>query len=499
MSQLLQQLGTDNEFIRRHNGPASSEHQHMLNTIGAETLQQLIEETVPSSIRLPQPMQLPHGLSENAMLAELKQIAQQNTLNTSYIGQGYYNTHTPNVILRNVLENPGWYTAYTPYQPEISQGRLEALLNYQQMVMDLTGLEIANASLLDEATAAAEAMTLCKRGGKSKSNIFFVADDVHPQTLAVIKTRAKFIGFDVIVDNESNLDSHDVFGALLQYPGTTGEVKDLTDLIAQAHTKKTLVVVATDLLASVLLKPVGEMGADIAIGSAQRFGVPMGYGGPHAAFMATREKLKRSMPGRVIGVSIDSKGNQALRMAMQTREQHIRREKATSNICTAQALLANMASFYAVYHGPEGLKTIARRVHHFTAIVAKALQMAGFELEHQHFFDTLTVKTEQQTDILYTKALASSINLRKFDTKLGISFDETTTASDLVTLLTVFGIDNAECETLSAEVGKDEFAAIPKHCQRTSSFLTHPVFNTYHSETQMLRYLKKNWKTKTFL
>ncbi|MCE7577733.1 aminomethyl-transferring glycine dehydrogenase [Aliivibrio fischeri] len=491
MNQLLQQLGTDNEFIRRHNGPASSEHQHMLNTIGAETLQQLIEETVPSSIRLPQPMQLPHGLSENAMLAELKQIAQQNTLNTSYIGQGYYNTHTPNVILRNVLENPGWYTAYTPYQPEISQGRLEALLNYQQMVMDLTGLEIANASLLDEATAAAEAMTLCKRGGKSKSTLFFVADDVHPQTLAVIKTRAKFIGFDVVVDHESNLDSHDVFGALLQYPGTTGEVKDLTDLIAQAHTKKTLVIVATDLLASVLLKPVGEMGADIAIGSAQRFGVPMGYGGPHAAFMATREKLKRSMPGRVIGVSIDSKGNQALRMAMQTREQHIRREKATSNICTAQALLANMASFYAVYHGPEGLKTIARRVHHFTAIVAKALQTAGFELEHQHFFDTLTVKTEQQTDILYTKALASSINLRKFDTKLGISFDETTTISDLVTLLTVFGIDNAECETLSAEVGKDEFAAIPKHCQRTSSFLTHPVFNTYHSETQMLRYLKK--------
>lgn len=491
MSQLLQQLGTDNEFIRRHNGPASSQHQHMLNTVGAETLEKLIEETVPSSIRLPQPMQLPHGLSENAMLAELKQIAQQNTLNTSYIGQGYYNTHTPNVILRNVFENPGWYTAYTPYQPEISQGRLEALLNYQQMVMDLTGLDIANASLLDEATAAAEAMTLCKRGGKSKSSTFFVADDVHPQTLAVIKTRAKFIGFDVVVDTDSNLDSHDVFGALLQYPGTTGEVKDLTTLIEQAHAKKTLVVVATDLLASVLLKPVGEMGADIAIGSAQRFGVPMGYGGPHAAFMATREKLKRSMPGRVIGVSIDSKGNQALRMAMQTREQHIRREKATSNICTAQALLANMASFYAVYHGPEGLKTIARRVHHFTAIVAKSLQSAGFELTHQSFFDTLTVKTEQQTDILYTKALAASINLRKFDTELGISFDETTTVSDLVALLTVFGVDNAECDTLSNEVGADEFSAIPEACRRTSSFLTHPVFNTHHSETQMLRYLKK--------
>lgn len=491
MSQLLQQLGTDNEFIRRHNGPASSQHQHMLNTVGAETLEKLIEETVPSSIRLPQPMQLPHGLSENAMLAELKQIAQQNTLNTSYIGQGYYNTHTPNVILRNVFENPGWYTAYTPYQPEISQGRLEALLNYQQMVMDLTGLDIANASLLDEATAAAEAMTLCKRGGKNKSSTFFVADDVHPQTLAVIKTRAKFIGFDVVVDTDSNLDSHDVFGALLQYPGTTGEVKDLTTLIEQAHAKKTLVVVATDLLASVLLKPVGEMGADIAIGSAQRFGVPMGYGGPHAAFMATREKLKRSMPGRVIGVSIDSKGNQALRMAMQTREQHIRREKATSNICTAQALLANMASFYAVYHGPEGLKTIARRVHHFTAIVAKSLQSAGFELAHQHFFDTLTVKTEQQTDILYTKALAASINLRKFDTELGISFDETTTVSDLVALLAVFGVDNAECDSLSNDIGQDEFSAIPEACRRTSSFLTHPVFNTHHSETQMLRYLKK--------
>lgn len=491
MSQLLQQLGTDNEFIRRHNGPASSQHQHMLNTVGAETLEKLIEETVPSSIRLPQPMQLPHGLSENAMLAELKQIAQQNTLNTSYIGQGYYNTHTPNVILRNVLENPGWYTAYTPYQPEISQGRLEALLNYQQMVMDLTGLDIANASLLDEATAAAEAMTLCKRGGKNKSNTFFVADDVHPQTLAVIKTRAEFIGFDVIVDTDSNLDSHDVFGALLQYPGTTGEVKDLSTLIDQAHAKKTLVVVATDLLASVLLKPVGEMGADIAIGSAQRFGVPMGYGGPHAAFMATREKLKRSMPGRIIGVSVDSKGNQALRMAMQTREQHIRREKATSNICTAQALLANMASFYAVYHGPEGLKTIARRVHHFTAIVAKALQSTGFELAHQSYFDTLTIKTEQQTDILYTKALAASINLRKFDTELGISIDETTTVSDLVALLTVFGVDNAECDTLSNEIGADEFAAIPEGCRRTSSFLTHPVFNTHHSETQMLRYLKK--------
>ncbi|HAS8093702.1 TPA: glycine dehydrogenase (aminomethyl-transferring), partial [Vibrio vulnificus] len=300
----------------------------------------LIAQTVPAQIRLEKPMQLAEAQSEADMLASIKKFADLNQVKRTFIGQGYYNTFTPNVILRNVLENPGWYTAYTPYQPEISQGRLESLLNYQQMVMDLTGMDIANASLLDEATAAAEAMTLCQRAGKSKSKVFFVADDVHPQTIEVIKTRAKYFGFDVVIGNVDALPQTEAFGALLQYPSTTGEVRDLTDVIAQAQANKTLVSVATDLLASALVKPAGEMGADVVIGSAQRFGVPMGYGGPHAAFMATREQHKRTMPGRVIGVSIDAKGNQALRMAMQTREQHIRREKATSNICTAQALLA---------------------------------------------------------------------------------------------------------------------------------------------------------------
>lgn len=358
MTDLLKSLSTQHEFVARHNGPNLADQQKMLAAINATSLDALIDETVPSQIRLERPLELSAAQSESDMLSAMRVFADQNQVKRTFIGQGYYNTFTPNVILRNVFENPGWYTAYTPYQPEISQGRLEALLNFQQMVMDLTGMEITNASLLDEATAAAEAMTLCKRAGKSKSKTFFVADDVHPQTIEVVKTRAKYIGFDVTVGALETLAEQDVFGALVQYPSTTGEVRDLTDIIAQAQSNKTLVTVATDLLASALLKPAGEMGADVVIGSAQRFGVPMGYGGPHAAFMATRDKHKRTMPGRVIGVSIDSNGNQALRMAMQTREQHIRREKATSNICTAQALLANMAAFYAVYHGAEGLRTM---------------------------------------------------------------------------------------------------------------------------------------------
>lgn len=351
---LLDLLATDGEFVARHNGPGEAQQQAMLDVVNATSVEHLIEETVPAAIRLPSPLSLEEAKSEADMLSSIKAIASKNQIKRSFIGQGYYGTYTPNVILRNVLENPGWYTAYTPYQPEISQGRLESLLNYQQMVMDLTGMEVANASLLDEATAAAEAMALCNRSSKSKSNLFFVADDVHPQTLDVVKTRAEFFGFDIITGPVETLDSHDVFGALLQYPGSTGEVRDLSGIIASAQAKKALVAVATDLLALTLLKAPGEIGADVVIGSAQRFGVPMGFGGPHAAFMAVRDKLKRTMPGRVIGVSIDSRGNQALRMAMQTREQHIRREKATSNICTAQALLANMAGFYAVYHGPEG-------------------------------------------------------------------------------------------------------------------------------------------------
>ncbi|WP_274023086.1 aminomethyl-transferring glycine dehydrogenase [Vibrio parahaemolyticus] len=490
MTELLQSLSTQNEFVGRHNGPKLSDQQKMLEAINAVSLDALISETVPANIRLEQPMTLAEAKSEADMLAAMKQFAKQNQVKRTFIGQGYYNTFTPNVILRNVLENPGWYTAYTPYQPEISQGRLESLLNFQQMVIDLTGMEIANASLLDEATAAAEAMTLCKRAGKSKSNVFFVADDVHPQTIEVVKTRAKFIGFEVLVGSLESLPEQDVFGALVQYPSTTGEVRDLTDIIAKAQANKTLVTVATDLLASTLLKPAGEMGADVAIGSAQRFGVPMGYGGPHAAFMATRDKHKRTMPGRVIGVSIDAKGNQALRMAMQTREQHIRREKATSNICTAQALLANMASFYAVYHGAEGLRTIARRTHHMTAILAAGLTKGGFELAHNSFFDTITINTGEKTQDLYTKALAADINLRVLPGKLGISLDETTTVADVEALFAVFGVKE-DVAALSTEIAGNEFAAIPEALRRTSEYLTHPVFNTYHSETQMMRYLKQ--------
>ncbi|EIO3976527.1 aminomethyl-transferring glycine dehydrogenase [Vibrio vulnificus] len=490
MTELLQSLNTQHEFVGRHNGPNHADQQKMLSTINAESLDALIAQTVPAQIRLDKPMQLAEAQSEADMLASIKKFADLNQVKRTFIGQGYYNTFTPNVILRNVLENPGWYTAYTPYQPEISQGRLESLLNYQQMVMDLTGMDIANASLLDEATAAAEAMTLCQRAGKSKSKVFFVADDVHPQTIEVIKTRAKYFGFDVVIGNVDALPQTEAFGALLQYPSTTGEVRDLTDVIAQAQANKTLVSVATDLLASALVKPAGEMGADVVIGSAQRFGVPMGYGGPHAAFMATREQHKRTMPGRVIGVSIDAKGNQALRMAMQTREQHIRREKATSNICTAQALLANMASFFAVYHGEEGIRTIARRTHHMTAILAAGLTKSGYELAHNAFFDTITINTGDNTQALYAKAQAADINLRLLDGQIGISFDETTTVADIDALFAIFDVKES-VNALSTDIAGNEFAAIPEACRRTSRFLTHPVFNTHHSETQMMRYLKQ--------
>ncbi|HAT8527456.1 TPA: aminomethyl-transferring glycine dehydrogenase [Vibrio vulnificus] len=490
MTELLQSLNTQHEFVGRHNGPNHADQQKMLSTINAESLDALIAQTVPAQIRLEKPMQLAEAQSEADMLASIKKFADLNQVKRTFIGQGYYNTFTPNVILRNVLENPGWYTAYTPYQPEISQGRLESLLNYQQMVMDLTGMDIANASLLDEATAAAEAMTLCQRAGKSKSKVFFVADDVHPQTIEVIKTRAKYFGFDVVIGNVDALPQTEAFGALLQYPSTTGEVRDLTDVIAQAQANKTLVSVATDLLASALVKPAGEMGADVVIGSAQRFGVPMGYGGPHAAFMATREQHKRTMPGRVIGVSIDAKGNQALRMAMQTREQHIRREKATSNICTAQALLANMASFFAVYHGEEGIRTIARRTHHMTAILAAGLTKSGYELAHNAFFDTITINTGDKTQALYAKAQAADINLRLLEGQIGISFDETTTVADIDALFAIFDVKES-VNALSTDIAGNEFAAIPEACRRTSRFLTHPVFNTHHSETQMMRYLKQ--------
>ncbi|KJG57278.1 glycine dehydrogenase [Photobacterium kishitanii] len=488
---LLSILSDDTCFAQRHNGPSLSQQQQMLATIGVSSIEQLIQQTLPAAIALPEPMALPVSQSEANMLASLKQIASKNIINKSYIGQGYYNTYTPSVILRNILENPGWYTAYTPYQPEISQGRLESLLNFQQLIMDMTGMDLANASLLDEATAAAEAMTLCLRAGKNKSTQFFIAANVHPQTIDVIKTRAQFIEVDVIIDDPDKLEQYDVFGALLQYPATNGHVEDLTDIIASAHNKKTLVTVASDLLALTLLTPPGEMGADVVIGSAQRFGVPMGFGGPHAGFMATKDQYKRTMPGRVIGVSKDAKGNSALRMAMQTREQHIRREKATSNICTAQALLANMAAFYALYHGAEGLKKIARRVHHFTAILAASLQDNGFIIENSHFFDTLTLVTAEQTEPLYQLALDAGINFRKYPNKLGISLDETTSIDDIRTLFHLLTNQALDLSYYTDTIANDEFAAIPEHCRRQSDFLTHPVFNRYHSETKMMRYMKQ--------
>ncbi|SMY35030.1 aminomethyl-transferring glycine dehydrogenase [Photobacterium andalusiense] len=488
---LLSILSDDSRFAQRHNGPNLSQQQQMLATIGVSSIEQLIQQTLPAAIALPEPMALPIPQSEANMLASLKQIASKNIINKSYIGQGYYNTYTPSVILRNILENPGWYTAYTPYQPEISQGRLESLLNFQQVVMDMTGMDLANASLLDEATAAAEAMTLCLRAGKSQSTQFFIAANVHPQTIDVVKTRAQFIGIDIIIGEPQQLQDYDVFGALLQYPATNGQVDDLTDIIASAHSKKTLVTVASDLLALTLLTPPSEMGADVVIGSAQRFGVPMGFGGPHAGFMATKDQYKRTMPGRVIGVSKDTKGNRALRMAMQTREQHIRREKATSNICTAQALLANMAAFYALYHGPEGLKKIGRRVHHFTAILAASLQDNGFIIENSSFFDTLTLVTAEQTDSLYQQALDAGINLRKYSNKLGISLDETTSIDDIRTLFHLLTNQALDLTYYTETIATDEFAAIPERCRRQSKFLTHSVFHRYHSETNMMRYMKQ--------
>ncbi|MDB4778217.1 aminomethyl-transferring glycine dehydrogenase [bacterium] len=485
----LEALQCHDEFINRHLGPSQQEIEEMLQVVGSSNLDEFIESTVPSDILLKENLDLPPAVSEARTLERLTQLADTNQVHKSYLGMGYYGTHVPQVIQRNVLENPGWYTAYTPYQAEISQGRLEALLNFQQMVMDLTGMDFANASLLDEATAAAEAMTLCKRASKHASNSFFIADDIHPQTLDVIQTRAKYFGFEVIVAPIKTLGDHDIFGALLQYPGTTGEVRDLTPFIETVHEKKALVAVATDLLSLALLKPPGEMGADIVIGSAQRFGVPMGFGGPHAAFLAARDAYKRSAPGRIIGVSKDSRGNTALRMAMQTREQHIRRDKATSNICTAQALLANMASFYAVYHGPEGIRTIAERTHRLTKTLAAGLAKGGFELQHQNYFDTITVLTDQANSLV-AKAVENGVNFRQLDgNSIGISLDETTTPADIQQLWSLFGVDADSVEAM--DENSSDIDAIPGPIQRQTPYLTHPVFNSYHSETEMLRYLKR--------
>ncbi|MGP6459163.1 aminomethyl-transferring glycine dehydrogenase [Pseudomonas parakoreensis] len=493
MSQLpsLSQLRDPEAFLRRHLGPDAAEQQAMLDSLGLGSRVELIEQTVPPGIRLNRALDLPPALDEQAALAKLRGYAEQNQVWTSLIGMGYHGTLTPTVILRNVLENPGWYTAYTPYQPEIAQGRLEALLNFQQLTIDLTGLELANASLLDEATAAAEAMALAKRVAKSKSNLFFVDENCHPQTLSVVQTRAEGFGFELIIDAVDNLSQHQVFGALLQYPDTHGEIRDLRPVIDQLHAQQALACVATDLLSLLLLTPPGELGADVVFGSSQRFGVPMGYGGPHAAFFASREAYKRAIPGRIIGVSKDARGNVALRMALQTREQHIRREKANSNICTAQVLLANIASCYAVYHGPQGLKRIAQRVHRLTCTLAAGLERHGIARVNGQFFDTLTLEVGGAQSAIIDSAKAAQINLRILGRgRVGLSLDETCDESTVAKLFDVLlGADHGlNVEQLDAET---LVSGIPDSLQRKTPYLRHPVFNAHHSETEMLRYLKQ--------
>jgi len=488
----LNQLENASEFIARHIGISEANETSMLAVIGSASRRALIDAIVPASIARSSAMQLPEPLTEAAALAELKAIAQQNKILKSFIGQGYYGTHTPSVILRNILENPAWYTAYTPYQAEISQGRMEALVNFQTMVCDLTGMPIANASMLDEATAAAEAMTLAKRSVKSKSSNFIVASDCHPQTIEVIQTRASPLGFNVMVGSVQELmRQHDYFAVLSQYPSSLGMTYDLKELVVQAHVSQAAFIVAADLLALTLLKPPGEWDADIVVGTTQRFGMPMGAGGPHAAYLACRDDYKRSMPGRLVGVSVDVHGNPAYRLALQTREQHIRREKATSNICTAQVLPAVVASMYAVYHGPSGLKRIAQRVSSYTAILAEGFEKLGYKVMHKHCFDTLLIQTGLDTDEVMIKALNHGMNLRKISHQsICISLDETTTRDDIKALWLSFLKVGQECpNSLLFEKASDSL--IPPSLRRTSSFLTHPVFNRYHSETGMLRYIRQ--------
>ena len=485
----LTALEQRDEFIARHIGPSEAEAAAMLAAVGAASLDQLIEQTVPASIRLPQPPTLGGPMREHEALAKLKAIAAKNRVNKSLIGMGYSDTLLPAVILRNLLENPGWYTAYTPYQAEIAQGRLEALLNYQQMVIDLTGLELANASLLDEATAAAEAMTMARRVSRSKSSAFFVDAACFPQTIDVVKTRAGFFGFELKFGTPEEAARQDVFGALLQYPNDAGEVADLSAPIAAIKARGGVVAVASDLMALVLLKSPGAMGADIALGSSQRFGVPMGFGGPHAAFFATKDEHKRAVAGRIIGVSIDARGNKALRMALQTREQHIRREKANSNICTSQVLLADMAGMYAVYHGPEGLRTIAGRIHRLTGILAEGLRQAGINVLTRAFFDTIRVDFGAKAQAAYRSAVDAGFNLRRVSANvLGIALNEKTTREDVAALLQLLTGKAADIAALDAQAaGASPIASL----LRGDAILRHPVFNTHHTEHEMLRYLKK--------
>ncbi|WP_257387392.1 aminomethyl-transferring glycine dehydrogenase [Tahibacter caeni] len=481
----LRQLEHHDAFIERHIGPNDAEIAHMLGVVGQPSLEALTDAIVPASIKSAAPLALPSPLTEVEALAKIRAIAGRNQVFRSFIGQGYYGTHTPNVILRNILENPAWYTAYTPYQAEISQGRMEALINFQTLCADLTGMEIANASLLDEGTAAAEAMTLAKRSSKSKSDIFFVSRGVHPQTLELLKTRAEPLGIVLQIGDDSEAAGVDAFGVLLQYPNTYGQISDYAALADAVHARGGLVAVASDLLALTLIAAPGEWGADIVVGNSQRFGVPFGFGGPHAAFMACRDAYKRSMPGRLIGVSVDAEGKPAYRLTLQTREQHIRREKATSNICTAQVLLAVMASMYAVYHGPDGLRRIAARVHRCSAMLAAALRKAGITVGPD-FFDTLHV-VGVDAEAIHAKAEAARINLRRIDAgSLGISLDETVTREDLVALAALFGADPGDLDALDAATPD----ALPAGLRRTTPFLQHPVFNTHHSEHELLRYMR---------
>jgi glycine dehydrogenase len=487
-------LGYTDSFVQRHIGPRDAEIAQMLETLGFDSLEALIDATVPKAIRMQSPLRLEAGKAEYELLAELKEIAEENEVFRSFIGMGYYNCITPPVIQRNILENPGWYTQYTPYQPEIAQGRLEALLNFQTMVTDLTGLEIANASLLDEGTAAAEAMSMSYgMQTKTGSKTFWVSEACHPQTIAVIQTRAIPLGIEVMVGDHRTFNfDRPVFGVLLQYPATDGTIYDYQDFVDRAHQAGALITVAADLLSLTLLKPPGEFGADIAVGSTQRFGVPLGYGGPHAAYFATKEAYKRQLPGRLVGVSKDKHGNPALRLALQTREQHIRRDKATSNICTAQVLLAVIASMYAVYHGPDGLRKIAERVHKMTAVLAEGLQRLGCQVEPESFFDTLRVNVGKgKAKDIMRRAIAHKINLRQFDdSTIGISLDETTSGDTLIALFEVFA-GNQPPHFIPEDLALRIQSQLPKSLLRTSAYLTHPVFNQYHSETELLRYMNR--------
>jgi len=490
-AETLAALEQADAFVARHIGTSPDDQAAMLAVLGYPSRAALMDAIVPAAIRRSAPLALPAAMTEASALARLKAVAAKNRVLKSFIGQGYYGTHTPGVILRNILENPAWYTAYTPYQPEISQGRLEALVNFQTMVCDLTGMAIANASMLDEATAAAEAMALCQRVGRSKSRRFFVADDVFPQSVDVVRTRAKPLGLEIVTGPAADAAKADAFAVLLQYPGANGDVRDYAALVDAVHADGRLVVVAADLLALTMLKPPGEWGADVVVGSAQRFGVPMGYGGPHAGYLATRDDFKRTMPGRLVGVTIDANGGPAYRLALQTREQHIRREKATSNICTAQVLLAVIAGMYAVYHGPKGLTTIARRVHRLTAILKAGLERLGHEVTTAHFFDTITVATDATTHAILERGVACGMNFRRFDERmLGLSLDETSTRADVEAIWQAFGGVDAGGAGLT-DLFERAPDALPEVLRRSSPFLTHPTFNRHHSETEMLRYLRR--------